>query len=72
MGLKAQDTAELFFNDVRIHADNVLGEPGKGFYYLMEGLAEPRTKLDFAQVFVDQCVVGPVCGGTEHGQTDPC
>ena len=42
MGLKAQDTAELFFNDVRVPAGNVLGEPGKGFYYLMEGLAEER------------------------------
>ena len=42
MGLKAQDTAELFFNDVRVPAANVLGEPGKGFYYLMQGLAEER------------------------------
>lgn len=42
MGLKAQDTAELFFNDVRVPAANVLGEPGRGFYYLMEGLAEER------------------------------
>ncbi|MEM0954243.1 MAG: acyl-CoA dehydrogenase family protein [Pseudomonadota bacterium] len=42
MGLKAQDTAELFFNDVRIPKANVLGEPGKGFIYLMEGLAEER------------------------------
>lgn len=42
MGLKAQDTAELFFNDVRVPRANVLGEPGKGFIYLMEGLAEER------------------------------
>jgi alkylation response protein AidB-like acyl-CoA dehydrogenase len=42
MGLKAQDTAELFFNDVKIPKANVLGEPGKGFIYLMEGLAEER------------------------------
>ncbi|MEM1404020.1 MAG: acyl-CoA dehydrogenase family protein [Pseudomonadota bacterium] len=42
MGLKAQDTAELFFNSVRVPDANVLGEPGKGFYYLMEGLAEER------------------------------
>ena len=42
MGLKAQDTAELFFNDVKVPKENVLGEPGKGFYYLMEGLAEER------------------------------
>lgn len=42
MGLKAQDTAELFFTDVKVPKENVLGEPGKGFYYLMEGLAEER------------------------------
>jgi len=42
MGLDAQDTAELFFKDVRVPRENVLGEPGRGFYYLMEGLAEER------------------------------
>ncbi|MEE4277362.1 MAG: acyl-CoA dehydrogenase family protein [Halieaceae bacterium] len=42
MGLKAQDTAELFFNDVRVPKANVLGEVHKGFIYLMEGLAEER------------------------------
>jgi len=42
MGLKAQDTAELFFNDVVVPKANVLGEPGQGFIYLMEGLAEER------------------------------
>lgn len=42
MGLKAQDTAELFFNEVKIPKENILGEPGKGFFYLMQGLAEER------------------------------
>jgi alkylation response protein AidB-like acyl-CoA dehydrogenase len=42
MGLKAQDTAELFFNNVKIPKTNVLGEPGQGFIYLMKGLAEER------------------------------
>lgn len=42
MGLKGQDTAELFFTDVKVPKQNVLGEPGRGFYYLMEGLAEER------------------------------
>ena len=42
MGQDAQDTAELFFDNVRVPKENVLGEPGKGFYYLMEGLAEER------------------------------
>ena len=42
MGLKAQDTAELFFNNIKVPKANVLGEAHKGFYYLMEGLAEER------------------------------
>lgn len=42
MGLKAQDTAELFFKDVNVPKENILGEPGKGFIYLMQGLAEER------------------------------
>jgi len=42
MGMPAQDTAELFFQNVKVPKGNVLGEPGRGFYYLMEGLAEER------------------------------
>lgn len=42
MGLKGQDTAELFFNNVKIPKANVLGQEGKGFYQLMHGLAEER------------------------------
>jgi len=42
MGLKAQDTAELFFDNVKVPKDNVLGDPHKGFYYLMQFLAEER------------------------------
>ncbi len=42
MGLKAQDTAELFFENVRVPAENVLGDPERGFYNLMHFLAEER------------------------------
>jgi len=42
MGLKTQDTAELFFENVRVPAENVLGDPKKGFYHLMHHLAEER------------------------------
>ena len=42
MGLKSQDTAELFFNDVKVPRDNLLGEQDRGFYHLMHGLAEER------------------------------
>lgn len=42
MGLKAQDTSELFFTDVKVPKANVLGEPGKGFHFLTHFLAEER------------------------------
>lgn len=42
MGLKSQDTAELFFNNVRLPKENLLGEWNKGFYHLMRFLAEER------------------------------
>ncbi|MEM8983779.1 MAG: acyl-CoA dehydrogenase family protein [Pseudomonadota bacterium] len=42
MGLKAQDTAELFFNNVKVPKANVLGDPTRGFYNLMNFLAEER------------------------------
>lgn len=42
MGLKTQDTAELFFENVRVPAENVLGDPTKGFYSLMRHLAQER------------------------------
>jgi len=42
LGMKGQDTAELFFHDVKIPKENVLGDPAKGMHYLMEGLAEER------------------------------
>ncbi|QHS09464.1 acyl-CoA dehydrogenase family protein [Sinimarinibacterium sp. NLF-5-8] len=42
MGMKSQDTAELFFQDVRIPKTHVLGQVHAGFYHLMQGLAEER------------------------------
>jgi len=42
LGLGSQDTAELFFDNVKIPLDNVLGDPAQGFYYLMRYLAEER------------------------------
>ncbi|XP_048728474.1 long-chain specific acyl-CoA dehydrogenase, mitochondrial-like isoform X2 [Ostrea edulis] len=42
IGLKAQDTAELFFEDVRLPKESLLGEENKGFYYLMQELPQER------------------------------
>ena len=103
IGLKAQDTAELFFNSVKVPAANLLGEGGQGFYHLMHQLpqerlssavmavaaaeaalemtvsychertafgrpigkfqntrfvlAEMKTKIEIARVFVDRCIM---------------
>ena len=45
VGMKAQDTSELFFNDVRVPKENLLGEEGKGFVYLMEELPQERLSI---------------------------
>jgi len=42
MGLKSQDTAELFFNDVKVPQENLIGEAGHGFKYLAQMLAQER------------------------------
>ncbi|MEI8406318.1 MULTISPECIES: acyl-CoA dehydrogenase family protein [unclassified Kribbella] len=53
IGLKAQDTAELFFDNVRVPVANLLGEEGKGFVYLMEKL--PQERLAIAVVAAAAC-----------------
>jgi len=42
IGLKAQDTSELFFDDVRVPVGNLLGEEGRGFRMLMTKLTQER------------------------------
>ncbi|XP_029942043.1 long-chain specific acyl-CoA dehydrogenase, mitochondrial [Salarias fasciatus] len=53
IGLKAQDTAELFFEDVRLPASSVLGEVNKGFFYLMNEL--PQERLLIADMAIASC-----------------
>ncbi|TFV72185.1 acyl-CoA dehydrogenase [Blastococcus sp. CT_GayMR19] len=45
VGLKAQDTAELFFDDVRLPAENLLGGKHRGFLHLMENLPQERLSI---------------------------
>ncbi|WP_067168583.1 acyl-CoA dehydrogenase family protein [Microtetraspora niveoalba] len=50
IGLKSQDTAELFFDDARVPAGNLLGEPGTGFGTLMRNLAQERVALSVSAI----------------------
>jgi alkylation response protein AidB-like acyl-CoA dehydrogenase len=45
LGMKAQDTSELFFQDVRVPKANLLGELGRGFVYLMQDLPQERLSV---------------------------
>ena len=50
VGMKAQDTAELFFDEVRLPAGNLVGTVGGGFVHLMNAL--PQERLSIAVVAV--------------------
>lgn len=57
MGYHMQDTAELFFEDCRVPAGNLLGEEGKGFKYMMEKLQQERLEVSIkCQVLAEQAL----------------
>ncbi|WP_433472267.1 acyl-CoA dehydrogenase family protein [Spirillospora sp. CA-142024] len=45
VGMKAQDTAELFFRGVRVPAENLIGQEGRGFYHMMGNLPTERLAI---------------------------
>ncbi|MEV8324429.1 acyl-CoA dehydrogenase family protein [Kitasatospora sp. NPDC127121] len=50
IGQKSQDTAELFFEDVRVPKENLLGELNGGFVHLMQNLAQERLTIAAAAI----------------------
>ncbi|WP_216830709.1 acyl-CoA dehydrogenase family protein [Alkalihalobacterium elongatum] len=50
VGQHTADTAELIFEDVRVPVENLLGEEGKGFYYLMDKLQQERLMVAIGAV----------------------
>ncbi len=50
IGMKAQDTCELFFDNVRLPASNILGEEGRGFPLLSKELAWERLQIALGAV----------------------
>ncbi len=57
LGLKAQDTSELFFDNVRVPKENLLGEEGQGFVYLMQDLPQERLSVASAAVAGSQSIL---------------
>ena len=57
VGMKAQDTSELFFNDVKVPAENLLGGEGRGFICLMEQLPWERLQIAITAVASAQAAI---------------
>jgi alkylation response protein AidB-like acyl-CoA dehydrogenase len=57
IGLKAQDTAELFFDEVRVPAANLLGTENRGFAHLMENLPQERLSIAVGAVAAAESVL---------------
>src|SRR5262249_26453221 len=58
IGQHAQDTAELFFSDVHVPIDNVLGQEGEGFLQLVANLPQERLSIAAAGVSAAQAALG--------------
>jgi acyl-CoA dehydrogenase len=50
IGMKAQDTSELFFQDVKVPKENLLGAEGMGFIYLMQELPQERLSVALSAI----------------------
>ena len=58
LGLKAQDTSELFFEDVRVPVSNLLGTEGGAFAMAMSKLAEERLTIAVSAMSVAEAAIG--------------
>jgi alkylation response protein AidB-like acyl-CoA dehydrogenase len=58
LGLHSQDTAELFFNDVHVPVENLLGEEGKGFLELVHNLPQERLSIAVTAVAAARAALG--------------
>jgi alkylation response protein AidB-like acyl-CoA dehydrogenase len=58
IGLKSQDTGELFFDQVRVPATNLLGEENKGFAYLMQELPWERLQIAISAIAAAEAAYG--------------
>ena len=57
VGMHSQDTAELFFNEVPVPVENLLGNEGDGFKYLISNLAQERLSIAVAAIAAAQAAL---------------
>ncbi len=57
MGMSAQDTSELFFDNVRVPVKNLIGDEGRGFAYLMQELPWERLQIALTAVAAAQAAL---------------
>ncbi len=57
LGLKGQDTAELFFDNVEVPAENLLGEANNGFIYLMQELPWERMQIAIGAIAKSEAAI---------------
>ncbi len=57
VGMKAQDTSELFFDNVKVPAANLLGEINQGFIYLMQELPWERLQIAISGIALTQAAI---------------
>jgi alkylation response protein AidB-like acyl-CoA dehydrogenase len=62
IGQHAQDTAELFFDHVRVPKQNLLGEPGSGFVQLMTNLAQERLSIAVSAAAACEAILDETLG----------
>ncbi|MDA0239701.1 MAG: acyl-CoA dehydrogenase family protein [Proteobacteria bacterium] len=68
IGNKAQDTAELFFDDVRVPAANIVGGINEGWKVLMEGLVQERLVVAVRSVVMAEAAVDQTIAYTKERQ----
>ena len=54
IGIRASDTAELFFENVRVPAENLIGEPGQGLTYIKQHLPQARLAIAAASAVISR------------------
>ena len=57
LGMHAQDTSELFFDNVRVPASNMLGQEGRGFAHMMTKLAQERLAQAIRSALVTETII---------------